>query len=106
MAPVAEGLEIVQHQSQIGSNSNRYPVVGVQVPLTPVQPRPQFVQHLLTRRVAQFESAAVRHNVRLPAAINTSPSVSLEAEKPKPTVVGVITALGWRASVPILLATG
>lgn len=29
VAPVAEGLEIIQHQSQIGSNSNRYPVVGM-----------------------------------------------------------------------------
>ena len=90
MASVAPGPQVVQLQPQVWPNRNRNLVVGVQVSLATLLPLPQFVQHFLNRRVAQFEAAAVRDDLRFPSAIHTSPLVSLEAKNPKLSVVRIV----------------
>ena len=62
------------------------------MPFATLQPLPQFVQHFLNRRVAQFEATAIRDDFRFPSAIHTSPLVSLEANDPEPAVVCVVAA--------------
>ena len=82
MACVAEGLEVLQHQPQVGSERNRNPMVGVQVSFATAEPLPEFHQHLLGWRITKFEPAAVRHDVRFPAAFNATPGITFETDEP------------------------
>ena len=103
MASVAPGSQVVQLQPEVWPNGNRNLVVGVEVSLSPLQPLPQFVQDLPNRRVAQLEASAVRHGLRFPPAIHTSPLVSLEAKDPELSVVGVIATRCRRSALFIPL---
>ena len=103
MASVAPGSQVVQLQPQVWPNRNRKLVVGVQVSLATLLLLPQFVQHFLNRRVAQLEASAVRHGLRFPSAIHTSPLVSLEAKDPELSVVGVIATRCRRSALFIPL---
>jgi hypothetical protein len=103
MASVAPGSQVSEDEPQVRSDSNRHLVVGVQMSLTTLQPLAQFVQNPLDRWVAQFEVTAIRDDLRLPPAIHTSPSISLEAKDPKLSMVCVIPTLGRRSSLFIPL---
>ena len=69
-------------------------MVGVKVPLAAIESLPQFVQHILNRRVTQFEPPAVRYDVRLPAAFDTPPCIALEAQHPQLPMVRIVAAFG------------
>ena len=73
------------------------------MPLAAIETLPQFIQHLLDRRVAQLEASAVRHDIRLPAALHTPPGITLEAEEAKLSVVAVIAAFRRRPALPVPL---
>ncbi len=102
MARVAEGLEVLQHQPQVGSERNRNLMVGVQMSFAAVEPLTEFQQNLLDRWVTQFEPAAVRHNVRFPAALNATPGITFEAKEPKSPMVGIVTASRRRPALLVL----
>jgi hypothetical protein len=68
-------------------------MIRVQMPLTTAEPFPQFGQNLIHRRWTKLEPAAVRYDVRLPAAVHAPPLVANEAENTQPAMVGVIAAL-------------
>jgi hypothetical protein len=104
MASVAPCSQVADDQPQVRPDRNRNLMVGVQVAFTTLQPLAQFVQHPLGRRVPQLEAAAVRHNVRFPTAIYTSPEVPLETENPKPAMVGIVPTIRRRSSLLILLS--
>ena len=77
-------------------------MVGVQVSFATAEPLPEFHQHLLDRWVTQFEPAAVRNNVRFPAAFDTTPSITFEAKEPKSSMVGIVTASRRRPALLVL----
>jgi hypothetical protein len=90
MASVAPRPQVAENQPQVRPDRDRTLMVGVKMPFTTLQPLPQFAHYLLDRRVTQLEATAVRDHIRFPAAIHTSPLVSLETENPKPAVVRVV----------------
>jgi hypothetical protein len=106
MASVAKGLQVAEHEPEVWPDRNRNLMVGVQMAFTTLQPLPQFVQHLLDGRVAQFEASRVRDHIRLPTAIDASPLVSLEAEEPKPAMVGIVPTSRRRPALLIVLSPG
>ena len=77
-------------------------MISVKVPQPAVVSIAQFREHSISRRNAQFEAAAVRNDVRLPAAIHAPPTVPLEAEDPQATVVSVISTLCGSAAANVM----
>ena len=104
MAAVAQRLEVFEHQSQVRTHCDRNPVVRMKVSLSTAEPLPQFVEHSLRWRIAQFEPTAVRDDLRFPAALDTSPVVSLETQHSQPAMVAIVAAFGWRRSLSFLLS--
>jgi hypothetical protein len=78
VARVAPSPKVVEVEPKVRSHRYRDLMVGVQVTLTLAETLSQLGQHLIYRRRTQFELPEVCHHVRLPAAVNASPAVSLE----------------------------
>ena len=104
VAAVAQGLEVFEHQSQVRTHRNGNPVVGMEVSLSTAEPLPQFAKDPLGRRIAQFEATAVRDDLWFPAALDTSPLVSLETQDSQLAMVAIVAAFGWRRSLSFLLS--
>jgi hypothetical protein len=80
-------------------------MVGVKVTLALAETLSQLGQDLFDWRRAQFELPEVRHQVRLPSAVNTSPLVADEAKNPQAAMVGVVTA-GCRTTTLFIFLAG
>jgi hypothetical protein len=77
-------------------------MVGVQVTLALAEALSQFGQYLFDGRRAKLELPEVRHQVRLPSAVNAPPLIANEAENPKAPMLGVVTA-GCRSTADFIL---
>jgi hypothetical protein len=84
---------------------NGNPMIGVQMLLTLAVAFPQLGQNLFHWRRAKIELPEVCHQVRLPAAIHTTPFVADETKNTQPAMGCVITAFRRRPAtfVPLLL---
>jgi hypothetical protein len=61
-------------------------------------------EHSFCRRVAETVPAEVSDDIRLPATIDTTPPIALEAEDPQSAVVRIVTTVGARAAAFVMLA--
>jgi hypothetical protein len=80
-------------------------MVGVQVAFVLPEALPEFLQHLFGRRWPEFELPEVDYYVRLPPAVDASPTIANEAKNPKAPVHRVVPALFRSASNFVLLPT-
>jgi hypothetical protein len=104
VARIASGPKVVEIQPKVLPDRYRDLMVGVQVTLALAETLSQLSQHLFNGRRAQFELPEVRHQVRLPPAVNAPPLIANEAKNPKAPMLGVVTAGCRSATLFIFLA--
>jgi hypothetical protein len=98
MATVASGPQIVEIEPQVGPLRDRNLVVGVKVALTAVKAFTKCDHHAIRRWAIEAGLPECFDDIRLPGAVNASPTVALEAEHPKSAVIYIVSALGGCAT--------
>jgi hypothetical protein len=75
-------------------------VIGMKMPLTSSKCGSQIIQHFLSRGDAHHRFPEHPDNYGLPAAIDTSPLITFEAEHTEPAVLGAITSFNCARARP------
>lgn len=79
MAAVATRAQVFEIQPQVRPLRDGNLMIGVQVAVAPIVSIAKLGQHSIRGRIAKLETAKVRDNRWFPFAVDTSPTIPLEA---------------------------
>jgi hypothetical protein len=102
MAAVTTGSKVVEVESQIGSFNDRNLMIRVQMAIASRECSPQLFHDHVGRWSVQPGLAKLLHDIRLPIAIHTPPTVTLKTPHTQLAIIRVVPALSAVAAAFVM----